>query len=113
VDEILADFLLETTELLAAAESGLVALDGNRADRSPVDAIFRAAHTIKGNSAFLEFYALADVTHALEDLLHGLRNGRLALDDRLMEGLFAGFDATKGLFERIRAGEKPAEAPPT
>lgn len=111
MDEILREYLNETGDLLDGAERALVRLDGARADRAAIDEIFRAAHTIKGNSAFFDFYAIADVTHALEGALHEVRDGRLELSDPVMEGFFAGFDAVKVLYGRLRAGEPPGEPP--
>lgn len=111
MDDLLSEFIVETAELLASAERSLVALDAARSDRAAVDEIFRAAHTIKGNSAFFDLYAIADVTHALESALAAARDGRVIPDDRFMAGLFAGFDAVKALFARVKGGDPPGDPP--
>lgn len=102
--ELLAGFLDETRDQLADVQAQLVAIE-SVADRAPViQAIFRAAHSIKGNSSFFGFLRAKTLAHTLENLLDALRSGRLAVDAEIVSTLLIGFDALGGMFQRVRSG---------
>ena len=73
-DALLGVFLAEAEERLSQMEEGLVALEEHPNDDELLQGIFRAAHTLKGNSATLGFAALTEFTHVLEDLLERVRS---------------------------------------
>lgn len=68
-------FLDESLENLDVMACGLLALDSNDFDLEDVNAIFRAAHSIKGGSATSGCSAIASFTHHLETLRDNLRGG--------------------------------------
>jgi len=73
-------FFDEADELLADMEQILLNVDIDHPDPDQLNAIFRAAHSIKGGAGtFGCFGQLADTTHLLENLLDALRQGELAL----------------------------------
>lgn len=73
-------FFDEADELLADMEQILLNVDIDRPDSDQLNAIFRAAHSIKGGAGtFGCFGRLADTTHLLENLLDALRQGELVL----------------------------------
>src|SRR5215212_6465287 len=84
-DPLLAAFFEEAEELLAAFEAGLLQLEARADDVELLNAIFRSAHTLKGNSAMLGFEEIARVTHLLEDLLDQLRKGRCTVSVRAID----------------------------
>jgi chemotaxis protein histidine kinase CheA len=69
-------FFEEAAEHLASMESLLLELDIADPDAEQLNAIFRAAHSIKGSSGTFGFTDLQDVTHILENLLDRIRKGR-------------------------------------
>src|SRR3546814_2915918 len=69
MDDLLNDFLAETSEILAEAGGALVAWEADPADRERLDAIFRFVHTIKGSSGFLSLPRVTALAHAAEDAL--------------------------------------------
>ena len=73
-------FFDETGEHLANMESFLLELDVEDPDPEELNAIFRAAHSIKGAAGTFGFTDLAEVTHELETLLDRLRKQELALN---------------------------------
>lgn len=75
-EELLQVFLAESEENLGTIEQTLLALENAPEDRAAIDALFRAAHTLKGNSASLGFDAVAKLAHAIEDLLDKMRSGK-------------------------------------
>jgi len=128
-DELLAIFSAETEENLRQMEEAFVRLESTPDDIETLQAIFRAAHTIKGNAAGLGFPALAKFAHALEDVLDRIRSGALALStslatvlleavDGLREiahGAIAGHDSLRrdhlDLIERLEATAESADDP--
>jgi two-component system chemotaxis sensor kinase CheA len=74
LDDVIAEFLVESNENLDALDQSLVALEQNP-DPAEIGRIFRAIHTIKGTSGFLGLGTLERLTHAGENLLSRLRDG--------------------------------------
>ncbi|AAZ97577.1 CheA Signal Transduction Histidine Kinases (STHK) [Thiobacillus denitrificans ATCC 25259] len=72
-------FFDEADELLAEMEKLLLALDVAAPDSEDLNAIFRAAHSIKGGAATFGFTDITEVTHMLESLLDRIRKGEMAL----------------------------------
>lgn len=72
-------FFDEAEELLAEAERLLLGLDIEDPDNEDLNAIFRAAHSIKGGAATFGFMDMAEITHVLENLLDKIRKGEMVL----------------------------------
>ena len=75
MDELLNDFLTETSEHLEAASAQLVQFEKDPSDLSIVASIFRLVHTIKGTCGFLGLDRLEALTHAAEAVVSRLRDG--------------------------------------
>ncbi|MGL5986918.1 MAG: Hpt domain-containing protein, partial [Burkholderiales bacterium] len=85
-------FFDETAEHLANMESFLLELDVDNPDPEELNAIFRAAHSIKGAAGTFGFTDLAEVTHELETLLDRLRKQELALRSEMIDAFLAAGD---------------------
>jgi len=72
-DSILSDFIAESNELLDKTESAALSLEQGF-DLATVGEMFRAMHTIKGNSGLFDFTAIQNLSHSLENLLNAMRN---------------------------------------
>lgn len=70
--EIRLQFLEEAQEYLKTIEAALIELANGQSNRS-LDAILRAAHSIKGGAAMMGFSALSDLAHRLEDYFKVLK----------------------------------------
>lgn len=101
---LLGVFLAEAEERLVQMEEALVALEEHPGDDELLQAIFRAAHTLKGNSATLGFSALTEFTHILEDLLERVRNRSLAVTPELVTLLLESVDALRQLLADAASG---------
>ncbi len=75
MDELLSDFLSETTEHIEGIESYLVLFEQNPRDSDAVTHIFRLVHTMKGTCGFLGLERLQNIAHAAETLIDTLRDG--------------------------------------
>ena len=108
----LSDFISEAQEVIEALDRDLVRLEetrrGEDADPDTLNAVFRAAHSLKGLSAMFGVERMTRLAHALEDRLDDVRMGRRALDAGTVDLLLG----APGLFGRIIA-EEAAQRPPT
>jgi two-component system chemotaxis sensor kinase CheA len=96
-NELLQIFSAESEENLREMEVAFVQLESTPQDEETLQAIFRAAHTIKGNAAGLGFPALAKFAHGVEDVLDGLRTGATVLTTPLATILLQTVDALRQL----------------
>lgn len=100
---LLAQFVAEATELLAEVDAGLLRLEQAPDDDDLVNAVFRAAHTLKGSSGLFDLPALTELTHAAEDLLDAVRSGAVLLDGDMVDHLLAAFDTIRSWMPVIAA----------
>ena len=101
-------FFDETAEHLSNMESMLLELDVQHPDAEQLNAIFRAAHSIKGSAGTFGFNDLAEVTHILENLLDRIRKGELTLRENMIDAFLAAGDILKSLLAAHR-GEAAAD----
>lgn len=97
LDAIVQIFRAEADENLHDMEEALVRLESSPGDAETLQAIFRAAHTLKGNAAGLGFTRLAKFAHGVEDVLDGLREGRTHLTKERATTLLLSVDALRDL----------------
>ena len=95
-------FFEESQEHLASMETLLLELDIRNPDAEQLNAIFRAAHSIKGSAGTFGFTDLAEVTHILENLLDRIRKGELALRPEMIDAFLDAGDVLKELLEAHR-----------
>ena len=109
MDDLLSDFLSETSDHIDGIATYLVLFEQNPSDSDAVTQIFRLVHTIKGTSGFLGLSGLQDVAHAAETLIDTLRDGAPPTSvavSLLLESL----DRIKHLLSRVaELGEEPAD----
>lgn len=84
INPAVATFIQEAQDLLEGLEALLLDIE-NGAAPEQVDAVFRTLHTLKGSGAMFGFSALARFTHHFEDAFDRVREGRLAVDARLVD----------------------------
>lgn len=92
VSQFHAVFFEEAAEHLASLESLLLSLDLQAPDAEQLNAIFRAAHSIKGGAATFGFADVAELTHALETLLDKLRKQEMLPTREMVDALLSGGD---------------------
>ena len=132
MDDLLREFLTETSESLDTVDNQLVRFEQDPSDAKILDNIFRLVHTIKGTCGFLGLPRLEALAHAGETLMGKFRDGMpvkaeavtliLSSIDRIKE-ILAGLEATEtepegtdeDLIEKLHAmaeGGHHAEAEP-
>jgi two-component system chemotaxis sensor kinase CheA len=109
MDDLIADFVAESREMLEALGGEIVAWEANPDDRARLDSIFRFVHTVKGNCGFFEFPRLEALSHAAEDALADVRAGRRQPDVPLVSAVLAIIDRIGEMIAIIERGEKLPE----
>ncbi|MEZ6018827.1 MAG: chemotaxis protein CheA [Planctomycetota bacterium] len=92
-DDLIKDFLIESYEGLELLNEKLVALEENPDSHETLSSIFRTFHSIKGSCGFLELHKLEALTHAGENLLSDLREGKFGVNDEIATALLSLVDA--------------------
>lgn len=108
--EIRAQFLLECDEHLAEFESGLLQLQSGNSDWEIVNAIFRAAHSIKGGAATFGMDRLVKFAHDIESILAAARSQRIVPDEKTLAVLLRAGDVLADFVREARDGSAPDEA---
>ncbi len=104
MDDLLQEFIAETRETLEAISGEIVAWEAAPGDRARLDAIFRFVHTVKGSCGFLDLPRLGRLSHAAEDVLSAVRDGKRVPDTALVDAVLAIIDRIGELVEAIDAG---------
>jgi len=105
MDEILSVFSVEAREQLEAMEAGLMQLEQGDRDPETINAVFRAAHTIKGGAGVVEIHSVEKFTHVLENVLDRLRNGEIDVSGEMISALLLGCDHIGALLGVVQAGD--------
>ncbi|MFZ3018194.1 MAG: chemotaxis protein CheW [Gallionella sp.] len=103
-------FFEESAEHLANMESLLLGLDLNAPDDDQLNAIFRAAHSIKGGSGTFGFTDMTEVTHVLETLLDRIRKHEIAITSAMVDAFLQAGDVLHGLLDAHQNGGVADEA---
>jgi two-component system chemotaxis sensor kinase CheA len=109
MDEILNVFSVEAREQLVAMESGLMQLEQGDRDPETINAVFRAAHTIKGGAGVVEIHTVEKFTHVLENVLDRLRNGEIEVSGEMISALLLGCDHIGILLDLVARGQMEAD----
>ncbi len=92
-------FRIEAAELLEQMEQGLLDLEHRLDDRTLVDAVFRALHTLKGSGAMFGFDRLAAFTHHCETAFDRVRKGLADATPDLVSAVLDARDHMRALVE--------------
>jgi two-component system chemotaxis sensor kinase CheA len=102
IDQVTATFIAESRELLEQMETALLAVA--RDGQDAVNAIFRAAHTIKGSAGMFGLDPVVQFTHVAESVLDKVRAGAVEVSDELVALLLACRDHIGALVDAVASG---------
>ncbi|HTY66539.1 MAG TPA: chemotaxis protein CheW [Alphaproteobacteria bacterium] len=105
MDDLLREFLTETTESISLLDLELVKLEQNPNDPELLSNIFRLVHTIKGTCGFLGLPRLEAVAHASENILGRVRDGELTVTPAAVSLILESLDRIKGLLSVLEQTE--------
>lgn len=99
----------EARELLVAMEAALLQIEMEGPSRDSINAIFRAAHTIKGSAGLFAFDSIVQFTHQVEHVLDLVREERLPLNAHMMSLLLQCGDYIGELVDAIERNQEAEE----
>ncbi|NLX76808.1 MAG: chemotaxis protein CheA [Clostridiaceae bacterium] len=103
-------FVEESREHLQALNTSLLELEKDPGNTPILNEIFRVAHTLKGMAGTMGFTHMSDLTHNMEDVLDGLRNGRIKVYPEVVDILFKCLDALESYVDNVsRTGSEGDE----
>lgn len=97
------DFIVEATEHIEAIESNAMSLEQNPEDTDIIHTMFRAFHTIKGLSGFVEHTIIQEVAHKTETMMDYCRKGELKVTTKVVDAILKSSDYIKQLCDNIEA----------
>jgi two-component system chemotaxis sensor kinase CheA len=97
-------FIDESTEHLDTLYQQMLELENNPEEKSIIEEIFRAAHTLKGMSATMGFGDLANLTHKLENVFDAIRYDKIKVKTEMMDDLFVAVDHLNEMVRDIADG---------
>lgn len=100
--ELIGEFIEEGSDLIAKAEEALLKLETDPDDMDAVGMVFRAFHTIKGTSAFLELSIIADMGHHAESLLSRVRDREIRYTGGYADLSLHALDMLKDMIEGVQ-----------
>lgn len=109
MDDLLSEFLTETSESLSTLDVELVKLEQNPNDPDILSNIFRLVHTIKGTCGFLGLPRLEAVAHAGENVLGKIRDGELIVTPDAVTLVLESIDTIKYLLSELETNETEPE----
>ncbi len=98
-DELLQDFVTESSEHLESIEDDFLLLEEQKdnPDKELIGKVFRAIHSVKGAAGFFGLVSINDMAHVMETLLSMMREGEILPQSQYIDGLLEGVDALKNM----------------
>ena len=107
ISDFYQTFFDEADELLADMEQHLLGLDPQEPDSEQLNAIFRAAHSIKGGAGTFGFTVLQETTHILENILDGARRGEMQLSTDIINLFLETKDIMQEQLDAYKTAQEP------
>ena len=104
LNELMATFMEESVEDIAALENGLLALEVAPDDAEVKQELLRRAHTLKGNASCVGLTSVASFAHAYEELLERIHENAMQADPAVITLLLSGIDTFRRLIAAPAAG---------
>jgi len=104
LDEALHTFIAESRELLEDMEAALLRIEQSPEDADVINAIFRAAHTIKGSAGLFGLDYIVSFTHVAESVLDRVRSADLKVGAELVAVLLSSCDHISNLIDHLAGG---------
>jgi two-component system chemotaxis sensor kinase CheA len=99
--DLIGEFVAEANDLIARAEEALLELEVDPEDMDAVGTVFRAFHTIKGTSAFLDLSLLSEMGHHAESLLSRVRDKEIRYQGGYADLALRSLDMLKTLMHSV------------
>jgi two-component system, chemotaxis family, sensor kinase CheA len=94
-------FLSEVKDYLDSLNSGILGLEKDSENQEFVNQIFRACHTLKGNSAMMGYKKFSKLSHRMENVLGKIRDKKLSVNEEIINLLLQCVDKLEEATELI------------
>lgn len=101
------DFIVEAFEHIEEIENNAMSLEQNPEDMDIIHTMFRAFHTIKGLSGFVEHTIIQEVAHKTETMMDFCRKGELKVNTKIVDAILKSSDYIKQLCDDVNAYKDP------
>lgn len=109
MSQYLEVFIEESREHIQSCNENLLKLENDPDNLELVNEVFRSAHTLKGMSATMGFEDMANLTHQMENVLDGVRNGKYKFSSDLLDIIFMAIDHLENMVNSIATGGEGKE----
>ena len=99
-------FLVEAEEHISSLEKGFLTLEKHPSDDELLQELFRSAHTLKGSAALVKLTVISEISHAMEDVLEEIRDGKRSVSKDVIDWLLHTVDGIKHLISEVVAGRE-------
>lgn len=93
-------FYEESEFLISEIESSILDLESSPGDQEIINSLFRAVHTLKGNSGMFGFDRVADIGHLMENVIGRIRENSLRANPEITDAFLSVIDVVKQLLEK-------------
>jgi two-component system, chemotaxis family, sensor kinase CheA len=104
-DSLLKDYFDEAFSQIEVIEDNLLIIEKDPTNKDAIDSLFRAAHTLKGGSATVQMDEITDFTHLLEDVLDEVREGRIRINEEIVDIMLNALDLIKNMVNARSKGK--------
>jgi len=98
--EVLQEVVREVPDIFESLEQGILSLESSPSQEI-ANAVFRAFHSLKGIAGFANVKPVVELSHSMEDLLKGVKNGTITISAEMVDVLLDGLDVLKLMFSKI------------
>ena len=95
-------FVDETKEHIQVLSDQIMVLEKEPDNSDAIAEIFRSAHSLKGMAGTMGFKRMQHLTHDMEDVFSAVREGKMKVNDSLVDTLFRGLDAIQEYLDLIQ-----------
>ncbi len=117
-DEMLDQYITNSNELVDIIEKNLMDLEKNPDNKQLIRETFQAMHSIKGNSGFMGFSEIEEISMESESIFDSVRSGDLELDSNLVTILLSNMETIRNRIDNLtstaasKKNEEKAEGTP-
>ena len=103
VSQYLEIFIDESSEHLQSLSDCIMNLEKEPDNKSTINEVFRAAHSLKGMAGTMGFKRMQHLTHDMENVFQEVRSGKISVDSSMIDLLFKCLDALDQYLENVKS----------
>ena len=103
VSQYLEIFIDESSEHLQCLSDCIMTLEKEPDNKSTINEVFRAAHSLKGMAGTMGFKRMQHLTHDMENVFQEVRSGKISVDSSMIDLLFKCLDALDQYLENVKS----------